>query len=226
MVAIKSAPMPCGVKPVAALVAGSCAHAPPSEPMGTRDMLSTPPATTKSSQPLATFCAAMFTASRPEAQKRLICTPDTRKSQPALSKAVLGKTEPCSPTGDTQPITTSSTSAGSKSWRACSWFSNPPSKSTGLTLCKLPSFLPLPRGVRTASKIMAWVMGHLLVLLEDDNLVKMNAWLASNPHALNPRLRFKQNLRQSQDLKFLKNSGRLSLRSNSSPEAVSPKVQG
>jgi hypothetical protein len=73
---------------------------------------------------------------------------------------------------------------------------------------------------------MAWVIGHLLVLLEDDNLVKMTAWLASNPHALNHHLRFKQNLRQSQDLKFLKNSGRLSLRSNSRPEAVHPKVQG
>ena len=115
----------------------------------------------------------MLTASKPEAQKRLICTPETRKSQPALSKAVLGKTEPCSPTGDTQPITTSSTSAGSKSWRACSWLSNPPSKSTGLTSCKLPSFLPLPRGVRTASKTIAWLMNHLLVMLEDDNLVKI-----------------------------------------------------
>ena len=119
-VAIKSAPMPCGVKPMAALVAGSCDQAPPSEPMGTRDMLSTPPHTTRSSQPLAIFCAPMLTASRPEAQKRLICTPLTRTSQPALSKAVFGNTEPCSPTGLTQPMTTSSTSAGSKSWRFCS----------------------------------------------------------------------------------------------------------
>ncbi len=71
-------------------------------------MLSTPPATTMSSQPLATFCAAMFTASRPEAQKRLICMPATFTSQPAFSAAVLAITEPCSPTGETTPITTSS----------------------------------------------------------------------------------------------------------------------
>ena len=92
----------------AMLVLGSCDQAPPSEPIGTRDMLSTPPATTRSSQPLATFCAAMFTASRPEAQKRLICTPATLTSQPALSAAVLAITEPCSPTGETTPMTTSS----------------------------------------------------------------------------------------------------------------------
>ena len=50
-VAIRSAPMPCGTKAVSKLVCGSCAQAPPSEPIGTRDMLSTPPATTRSSQP-------------------------------------------------------------------------------------------------------------------------------------------------------------------------------
>ena len=31
----------------------------------------------ESSQPERTFCAAMFTASKPDAQKRLICTPPT-----------------------------------------------------------------------------------------------------------------------------------------------------
>ena len=77
-VAIRSAPMPCGTNEVAELVSGSCAQAPPSEPIGTRLMLSTPPATTRSSQPERTFCAAMFTASRPDAQKRLSCTPAQR----------------------------------------------------------------------------------------------------------------------------------------------------
>src|SRR5678815_1115054 len=97
--------MPCGTKPIWKLVAGSCDQAPPSLPIGTRDMLSTPPATTRSSQPLATFCAAMLTASSPDAQKRLICIPATLKSQPALSAAVLAITEPCSPTGETTPMT-------------------------------------------------------------------------------------------------------------------------
>ena len=143
--------MPCGTKAVAALVSGSCAQAPPSEPIGTRLMLSTPPATTRSSQPERTFCAAMFTASRPEAQKRLSCTPAQRQSQPAFSAATLAITEPCSPIGETTPITTSSTWPVSKSLRRCSSVSTPASRFTGLTSCRLPSFFPLPRGVRMAS---------------------------------------------------------------------------
>ena len=54
------------------LTFGSYSIAPPSEPMGTRDMDSTPPATTKSSHPERTFMAAIFTVSTPDAQKRLI----------------------------------------------------------------------------------------------------------------------------------------------------------
>ena len=45
--------------------------------MGTRDMDSTPPPTAMSDWPAMTCPAAMLTASRPEAQKRLICTPAT-----------------------------------------------------------------------------------------------------------------------------------------------------
>ncbi len=58
--------------------------APPLLNMGTRDIDSMPPATTRSSQPEATFCAAMFTASRPEAQNRSSCTPATDSSQSAF----------------------------------------------------------------------------------------------------------------------------------------------
>ena len=125
------------------LVAGSCAQAPPSEPIATRDMLSTPPATTMSSQPLATFCAAMFTASRPEAQKRLICMPATFTSQPALSAAVLAITEPCSPTGETTPMTTSSSAAGSKPWRFCSFTSKPAEQVDRLDLVQAAVLLAL-----------------------------------------------------------------------------------
>ena len=77
--------MPWGTNSVALLVSGSCAQAPPSLPMGTRLMHSTPPATTRSSQPERTFCAARLTASRPEAQKRLICTPEARTLQDACA---------------------------------------------------------------------------------------------------------------------------------------------
>src|SRR5471032_1388961 len=90
-------------------VCGSSTQAPPSLPMGTRDMDSTPPTTTRSSKPERTFIAPRFTASRPEAQKRLICTPATLMSQSATSAAVLAMSAPWSPTGVTQPSTMSST---------------------------------------------------------------------------------------------------------------------
>ena len=149
-VAIRSALMPCGMNAVSSAVSGSQAQAPRSVPSGTRDMDSTPPATTRSSQSERTFCAAMFTASRPEAQKRLSCTPEAWKSQPAASAAVLAMHEPCSPTGVTQPITTSSTCEVSRSWRDCSSFRIPVSRLMGFTSCSDPSRLPLPRGVRSA----------------------------------------------------------------------------
>src|SRR5579862_8917218 len=156
-VAIRSALMPWGMNEVSKEVAGSQAQAPRSVPSGTRDMDSTPPATTRSSQPERTFCAAMFTASRPEAQKRFSCTPEARKSQPAASAAVLAMQLPCSPTGVTQPMTTSSTCEVSSWWRFCSSFSTPVSSEIGFTSCSEPLLLPRPRGVRIASKTIASV---------------------------------------------------------------------
>ncbi len=67
---MRSALTPWGTKLVAYAVSGSIAHAPPSEPIGTRDIDSTPPAMIRSSQPERTFWAAMLTASNPEAQNR------------------------------------------------------------------------------------------------------------------------------------------------------------
>ncbi len=157
---MRSAPTPWGTNKVSKFVVGSCAQAPPSAPMGTRLILSTPPATTRSSQPLATFWAAMLTASNPDAQNRLICTPEQRTSQPALRAAIFGNTEPCSPIGDTTPITMSSTCAGSKPLRSRRASKTVTPKSMGLTSCSEPSFLPLPRGVRTLSKIYTSVMAH------------------------------------------------------------------
>src|ERR1700712_2169365 len=153
---MRSAPMPWGTKPVLKFVSGSIAQAPPSEPIGTRDIDSTPPAKTRSSQPEATFCAAMFTASRPEAQKRLSCTPATVSGRPALIAAVLAMSAPWSPTGETQPRTTSSTRLGSRrSLRMSISCIRPTTRSTGLVPCREPLLLPLPRGVRMASKTNA-----------------------------------------------------------------------
>ncbi len=51
--------------------------APPSDPIGTRDMDSTPPPMHRSDWPDMIWAAAVFTASRPEAQKRFSCLPGT-----------------------------------------------------------------------------------------------------------------------------------------------------
>src|SRR3712207_6711759 len=124
--------------------------------MGTRLIDSTPPANTRSSQPDATFWAAMLTASSPEAQKRLSCTPATVFGRPALIAAVLAMSAPWSPTGETQPSTTSSTRFGSRfSLRASVSCIRPTTRSTGLVVCSEPLLLPLPRGVRMASKTNA-----------------------------------------------------------------------
>src|SRR4051794_6861099 len=134
------------------------AQAPPSEPIGTRDIDSTPPAKTRSSHPDATFCAATLTASRPEAQKRLSWTPATVSGSPALIAAVLAMSAPWSPTGETQPSTTSSTRFGSsRSLRTSISCIRPTTRSTGLTACSEPLLLPLPRGVRMASNTNASV---------------------------------------------------------------------
>ena len=69
--------MPCGTKPVVSAVAGSIAQAPPSEPIGTRLIDSTPPARIRSSNPLRIRAAAWLTASRPEAQNLFSWTPAT-----------------------------------------------------------------------------------------------------------------------------------------------------
>ena len=133
-------------------VSGSIGQAPPSEPMGTRDIDSTPPASTRSSKPERTFCAARFTASRPLAQNRLTWTPATVSGRPAASAAVRAMTAPCSPTGETTPSTMSSTCAGSSpGLRRRTSSMSPVVRLIGLTECSAPVFLPLPRGVRTAS---------------------------------------------------------------------------
>ena len=82
--------MPCGTKPVRSAVAGSAAHAPPSEPIGTRLIDSTPPARMRSSKPERTRAAAWLTASRPLAQKRLSWTPATVSGKPDGQRRGLG----------------------------------------------------------------------------------------------------------------------------------------
>ena len=60
------------------------------------------------------WAAAKFTASRPEAQKRLICTPGTDSPRPAFSAAKRAMSLPASPTGSTTPRMTSSTTSSAE----------------------------------------------------------------------------------------------------------------
>ena len=89
-------------------IEGSVGQAPPEENMGTRLMLSTPPPMPRSDCPDMICPAIMLQASSPLAQNRLICTPGTRTSKSALSTAARAMSAPSSPTGSTQPSTTSS----------------------------------------------------------------------------------------------------------------------
>ena len=150
--AIRSALTPCGTNDVAKLVSGSIAHGPPSEPSGIRDIDSTPPASTRSSQPVEIFCAAMITESMPDVQKRLSWKPGMVTGRPAFRTAVRAMSAPWSPTGDTQPRTTSSMRVGSSSsWRASISCIRPTTRSIGFVVCRDPLDLPRPRGVRIAS---------------------------------------------------------------------------
>ena len=119
--------------------------------MPTRLIDSTPPPIVMSCWPDMTSAAAKFTASRPEAQKRLICTPGTPSPKPATSAAARAMSPPASPTGSTQPSTTSSTSAGSSLLRSLTAASACAARLSAVTSCSDPSALPRPRGVRTAS---------------------------------------------------------------------------
>ena len=66
--------------------------------MPTRLIDSTPPPIVMSCWPDITCAAAKLTLSRPEAQKRLICTPGTLSPKPAASAPMRAMSPPASPT--------------------------------------------------------------------------------------------------------------------------------
>ena len=119
--------------------------------MPTRLMDSTPPPMVMSCWPDMISAAAKFTASRPEAQKRLIWMPGTPSPKPATSAAARAMSPPASPTGSTQPSTTSSICAGSSLLRSLIAPSACAARLSAVTSCSAPSALPRPRGVRTWS---------------------------------------------------------------------------
>ncbi len=83
-------------------------------PIGTRLMLSTPPAIMTSASPTRMRSAAICSAVNPDAQKRLTVTPATVFGSPASTAATRATFMPCSASGNEQPITASSIAFGSR----------------------------------------------------------------------------------------------------------------
>ena len=126
---------------------------PPAAPMGTRVIDSTPPATTRSACPDTTAAAATCTACWLDPHCRSTVVAGTVSGQPAASTALRPTFHACSPTWETQPQTTSSTSAGSKPARSASARSTCADRSTGWMPARPPP--RRPTGVRTAATITA-----------------------------------------------------------------------
>src|SRR5499426_1617172 len=124
--------------------------------MGTRLMLSTPPAMTQSYWPDITPMAAKFAACCPEPHIRSRVVPQTSRGKPPMRAALRAMFSPCSPSWSTQPMTTSSTSAGSIPVRATSAFSVSARRSSGRTVESVP--LRLPTAVRAVPTITALFM--------------------------------------------------------------------
>ena len=146
-----SAEIPCGT-----ICQRSCSlsdRSPPFDPIGTRDIISTPAETTTSSCPAQTAAAALKFVCIDEPHWRSTVVPQTVSGQPATIGAIRPMFQPCSPICVTQPICTSSTSAGSRSWRATRPFSTCAASSSPRVPASDPFRLPI--GLRTASTISA-----------------------------------------------------------------------
>src|ERR671934_399381 len=149
--AISSAEIPCGT--ISQRSVSFSERSPPLEPIGTRDIDSTPAETTRSSCPAATAAAALKLPCIDEPHCRSTVDPQTDSGQPATSGAIRPMFQPCSPTCETQPIWTSWISAGSSLWRSTSRFSTCPARSSARIFESDPFRLPI--GERIASTISA-----------------------------------------------------------------------
>ncbi len=149
--AITSAEIPCGT--ICQRSWSRSETSPPFEPIGTRDIISTPAETTTSSWPDQTAAAALKFVCIEEPHCRSTVVPATVSGHPATSTAIRPTFQPCSPTWVTQPIWTSSTSPGSRPARSTSPFSTWPASSSP----RIPASVPFrrPIGDRTASTISA-----------------------------------------------------------------------
>ena len=118
--AISSAEMPCITMSWRSQTSGDIE--PLFEPIGTRDIISTPPETTRSSWPDQTAAAALKFVCIEEPHCRSTVVPATETGQPAVSATLRPMFHACSSTCVTQPHCTSSISPGSTPFRATSAF--------------------------------------------------------------------------------------------------------
>ena len=128
----------------------------------TQEMLSTPPATNTSPSPAITRCAAVAMVCRPLEQKRLMVMPGTLTGQPARSAICRAMFTPVAPSGLAQPISTSSTSAGSMPARAIACCTLCAPSVAPWVMLKAP-FQLLARAVRAVETMTASVMVDSLV---------------------------------------------------------------
>ncbi len=126
-----------------------CAGSATERPIGTRVMLSTPEAMTMSCVPLITAWAANCSACCEEPHWRSTLVPGTLSGMREASTALRATFSDCSPTWPTQPITTSSTAAGSTPVLSRTESSTAAPRSIG---CQPASLPPLrPPAVRVAA---------------------------------------------------------------------------
>ena len=128
-------------------------------PIGTPDIISTPPATTTSACPDITAAAPVEMACCDDPHCRSMVKPGTDSGQPAASTAMRPMLPDCWPMLITLPQCTSSTSSGSSAARATSSLSTSADSSTACIAANPP--LRLPIGDLTAAVMTASRMSRL-----------------------------------------------------------------
>ena len=135
------------------------------DPIGMRDIDSTPQPTAASTTPAATSDVAMFVACWDEPHCESTVVAAVSSGRPAVSQAVRVTLKDCSPTWLTQPPTTWPTSFGSTPARRNSSFWTWASSSTGWMVDRPPP--RRPTGVRTASTMTTSLMSASVVVGAD-----------------------------------------------------------
>ena len=106
--------------------------------IGTRDIDSVPPATYASPMPIAIEPAAVWMACMAEPQKRFTVAPATLRGRPARTPTIRPTFMPCSPSGNAQPIVTSSIWPGSRPERSTRARTTWPPSSSGRVVRSSP----------------------------------------------------------------------------------------